>query len=199
MTDTGATKGSETGTGYMTHLQGGSKHGVFSWLVGVIISFVLFQSPSLNPGQGIADANIDIVLQDVPNWKLSSYTYYGGHFVEVTPEDLMYSSTNIATYLGGIHLLAFVIPGVILVIAGYHYTRTQNPSSLTDARVYGASIVGGYAVLMLLGVFLFNHSQADGYGNQWALTLSMGRSLFAGILYPLVFGAIGGQLAYNNT
>lgn len=199
MTDTQVTKGSETGTGYLTYLLGASKHGVFSWLVGVITSFVLFQSPSINPGHSIVNANIDIVLQEVPGWKLSSYTYYGGHFVEVTPEDLVYSSTNIATYLGGIHLLAFVIPGVILVLAGYHYTRTQNPSSLTDARVYGASIVGGYAILMLLGVFVFNHSQTDGFGNQWALTLSMGRSLFAGILYPLVFGAIGGHLAYNHT
>ncbi|MCF2206891.1 hypothetical protein KI372_00440 [Halobacterium salinarum] len=199
MTKTGTRQGENRSRDYLKLLQRGSKHGILSWFVGIIISFVLFRNPSLNPGQGITNANIDIVLQDVPSWKLSSYTYYGGHFVEITPEDLLYSSTNIASHLGGIHLLGFIVPVAVLVLTGYYYTQAQNPTSLSDARIYGASIVGGYALLMLLGVFLFNHSQTDGYGNQWALTLSTGRALIIGILYPIVFGAIGGHLAYNRS
>lgn len=183
---------------YINYLRGGAKYGAASWLTGIIISLLLFREPPLNPGSGLLDANIDIVLADVPQWKIASYIYYGGHFVRVTPEDLMYGPQNLATYFGGIHLFAFLLPAIILLSAGYLHTRDKNPHTLLSARLYGASIVGAYAILMIIGIFFLNHHGSDDYGNQWAITLSFSRTLIFSIVYPIVFGSIGGQLAYTK-
>jgi len=183
---------------YVQMLRQGGRFGVVGWLVGIVVSVVLFRSPSLQPGQGIAGANIDTVLVQVPGWRLGTYTYYGGHFVQITPEDLMYGPVNLALHAGGVALLAFVLPVVVLACAGYVHVQRQDPDSLSDARRYGASIVGGYAVLMVAGVFLFNYSTTDSYGNYWAITLSFARTVVFAVVYPVVFGAVGGQIAYSS-
>lgn len=183
---------------YVSVLRRGSRFGAAGWLVGIVVSFVLFRSPSLQPGQGLAGANIDTILVQVPGWRLSAYTYYGGHFVRITPEDLMYGSANMALHVGGVALLAFLLPAITLLVAGYLYTQRQNPETLSDARRYGTGIVGGYAVLMVLGRFLFNYSTTDSYGNQWAITLSFGRTVVFALVYPVVFGAVGGQPAHSS-
>jgi hypothetical protein len=85
---------------------------------------------------------------------------------------------------------------VVLVGAGYllasHVTSPQPP--VTDRMEAGITLAVGYLPLAFFGGFLFEDDTILGSSNSVSPDIFAG-VLIAGLVFPLVFGALGGYLA----
>ena len=134
------------------------------------------------------DSDSDVSLLNELGW-----TFYSSHyFVDI---DLQFDTHNVIAD-GDPQLpevLFYLVPVVVLVAAGFVVAKTvaQGRSS-TDWAVAGATITAGYLPLIVIGTFLFQHSES-------VVTAApeLGESLlFAGLVFPILFGAIGGVIAF---
>jgi len=84
----------------------------------------------------------------------------------------------------------------VLIGAGYLLTsRVSTPgSSVADRMEAGMTIAVGYLPLAFFGGFLFEDETMLGSSNSVSPDIFAG-VLIAGLLFPLVFGAIGGYLS----
>lgn len=125
-------------------------------------------------------------------WKIIGWLYYAAHFVEsrVAVGPVIAYVDLVAQGEGTLEVL-YVVPPLFLLVAGYLVARrTDSRETVADGARAGVSVVGGYLVLVLVGVFAF---QVGGSGPELVPSL-----LLAGVVYPLVFGALGGALAAST-
>ena len=88
-----------------------------------------------------------------------------------------------------------LIPVVVLVGAGFLLAGYADARSLGDGALAGGSLVAGTLVLALVGTVLFSVEQSQfGVSLEASPALVQG-TLLVGILYPAVFGALGGMLS----
>jgi len=84
----------------------------------------------------------------------------------------------------------FLVPPVLLVLAGALVAVAGRAEGPLRGAVGGATVTVAYLPLSVVGAFLFAISVGDATAGPTLATAV----LLAGIVYPLVFGAIGGAL-----
>lgn len=93
-------------------------------------------------------------------------------------------------------LILFLIPPIALLITGWLSGRLGRPSvdgMLPAGSKQGLLVVIGYLPLTVAGILLFSVSRPmDGFGIGPNLLLGV---LVMGIIYPVIFGGIGGWLS----
>ncbi|AGN01653.1 hypothetical protein L593_08540 [Salinarchaeum sp. Harcht-Bsk1] len=125
---------------------------------------------------------------------------YGAHFVDSKSTVSMMGQTQSQTSnfvseasLEAPELLYQIIPIVVLVGAGIALVRTFDIQDETDAAIAGAATAIGYVVLTVVGTFVFEMSESQqGISVDVAPELGLVTVLLMGIVYPAVFGGIGG-------
>lgn len=148
---------------------------------------------------------------------VAGWVFYAAHNVRIQVTGLAGRRTDTVTVdlfkgfgeLVGLNqtvpeLLYLSIPIIMLVGAGYlTRQRIAEPGLETSTvAVLGTSIIVGYLPLVAFGRFFFTHSENRVIvGREVVVTvepvLSMALIL-AGIVYPIVFGAIGATLAQRT-
>ena len=95
------------------------------------------------------------------------------------------------------HSFLYVIPPIVLTFCGVLHTAGQGRvRSISAAAVEGATIAVGYLVTVLVGLVLFAESEAA-LGISATLRPDIISSfLIAGIVYPVLFGVLGGVLYF---
>jgi|AntDeeMinimDraft_4_1070355.scaffolds.fasta_scaffold00008_72 hypothetical protein len=84
-----------------------------------------------------------------------------------------------------------LIPVAVLVATGYVLATEVNAQEITDGAVAGATLSLGTTVLAVVGTFLFTI-------NEQSLSISpvlIDSVLLVGVVFPVVFGAIGGAIS----
>ena len=132
---------------------------------------------------------------------------YSSHFVEsnVDASTPMGSSSETQQLLseGFTELSEYVyyaVPIVVLLVAGIALARAIDATDLETAAIAGAASAVGYAVLTIAGTFIFEFEQPITMGGQQVGTATATPTMGAmtivvmGLLYPIVFGAIGGAI-----
>lgn len=118
-------------------------------------------------------------------WPASGF--YSSHFGATTLSPLGLLSVD-----GGIPGIVFIlIPIAVLVFAGYRATA-RHDGDATDRFAQGAATASGYGVLMLVSlpvVRMISNAPMTGFGPTVTRIV-----LVAGVLYPVVFGGLGGAL-----
>lgn len=176
-------------------LVAGGAYGAAAWSVGYLVSLALFRGIQLGPGT-VPDLEQAWVLREVPGWALSAYVFYGGHLVSVVFPAGRPTYFNLALGLGGsTTLVALSVPVLTLTAAGLLHARRRTPASVSRARVYGASIALGYALLMVAGAVLFEYTVHTDEDVARAVVVHLPQAAVLGIVYPAVLGALGGSLA----
>ncbi len=84
-----------------------------------------------------------------------------------------------------------LIPILSLVLFGFLLARYVGVQTTQDGALAGGTIILGSVPLTLIGVFLFSVEE-DGSELSPVLSDSV---LFVGVLFPLIFGAIGGAIS----
>lgn len=172
----------------------GAVAGVLSWIVGYVFTYLLVASDIRESGlnqfaQAFGDGDA--------TYELVGWVFFNSHLVDAVI-DAPFVGSRTANFVGGedgFSVLLFAIPAVLLVAAGLAVGRSQGVTRANDGAVAGALIVPGYLVLCIVGAVLFRVEVGGASGEPDLLPAI----LLAGVVYPLVFGAIGGVVAAVTT
>jgi len=164
--------------------------GALSWVVGYVLTYVLVSSDVRDSGlnqfaQAFGDGDA--------TYELVGWVLFNAHFVDVVIDAGFFGSRT-ATFVGGedgFTTLLYVVPPALLVAGGLAVGRSQGVTDVDAGAVAGALVVPGYLVLCVVGAVLFR-VEAGGAAGEPDLLPAV---LLAGLVYPLVFGALGGVLA----
>ncbi|GAD51756.1 hypothetical protein MBEHAL_0516 [Halarchaeum acidiphilum MH1-52-1] len=153
----------------------------------------LWQANRVRESLQNVNAIIDLLGgQTIPAWKIVGWLFYNAHFVSVTRPALGggRTTTNLIAS-GDAPQLLYVLPPLFLLVAGVILVRYAGLTAPRDGALCGTVVSLGYAVPTWIGVFAFRITTDDAWmGPAVALGL-----VLAGVVYPVVSGAIGGALA----
>ncbi|WP_148858808.1 hypothetical protein [Natronococcus pandeyae] len=173
--------------------------GATAWVVGYILTYAAaigdvqasedFESLEAATGEDLAVEMIGLLFFNAHNVPADAPQY--SVLQALDPRH------NFILAEGGSTLVLYAVPILVLLFAGAivtRYTQTVR-GSVTDAALTGSIVIVGYLPLVILGTFVFTVAPGE-EAMAPNLLLSIG---FAGTFYPLVFGAIGGVIAYFAT
>lgn len=170
----------------------GAVGGVLAYVLGYLVVYG-WQAPSVRETLSGINAIIELVGgQTIPVWQAVGWLFYNAHAVPLQFPALGPGSASRSLIgEGGAASVLFIVPPVLLLLLGAGVAWWTDVDDIAAGAVAGSTILLGYVVLAAVGVFLFRYSIQDAFIGP-ALARGL---LLAGILYPAVFGAIGGGLA----
>ncbi|QLC32806.1 transporter [Halarchaeum sp. CBA1220] len=130
--------------------------------------------------------------QAIPAWQAVGWLFYNAHFVSFTYPS--FGGGRTATNLiasGNAPQLLYVLPPLFLLVGGYLLVRSVSLADPTDGALCGTVLSLGYAVPAWFGVFAFRITTESNWLGPDLVT----GIVLAGVVYPVVFGAIGGAVA----
>ncbi len=167
----------------------GSVVGFLTWVLGYLFTYLIASSE-------IRDSQLSRFLEflgeDPATFEMVGWVFYNAHFVDVVFEGVPFFGAE--SFLGGeegFTMLLYAIPPLVLIGAGLAIGRYGGARDVSAGAVAGLTVVPGYLLLSIAGVFLFEITLGDASG---APDLVAGIFL-AGLVFPALFGALGGVLA----
>lgn len=169
---------------------GGVGAGIAAYVLGYLVTYVLHRS-SIEEDISVFNTIVSLFGGDpIPAWQGVGWLFYNAHLVDtVIGSDQ--TSNIIASTDGATFTLLYAVPIVLLFAGGAALAVFSNPSSPLDGTITGMQTVLGYFPLAVIGVFVFAYSVADTTVQPDLITAV----LLAGIVYPLLFGGLGGTVA----
>ncbi|MCY4731880.1 hypothetical protein KY092_15070 [Natronomonas gomsonensis] len=167
----------------------GALAGVAAWVLGYVFTYLLVSSDLRESGlnqfaQAFGDGDA--------TYELVGWVFFNSHFAETVIDAGFFGDTT--SFIGGENgftALLYVIPVALILASGLAIGRYQGVTDINDGAIAGALVVPGYLILSIVGAFLFR-VEAGGASGQPDLLPAI---ILAGIVYPVVFGAIGGAIA----
>ncbi|GAA0538393.1 transporter [Halorubrum ejinorense] len=182
-----------TDSSLTTNAVGGAVAGAAAYVLGYLFVYVT-QSDQVEEGLSGINFFADLFGGDpISVWRGVGWLFYNAHFVDVSVPSLIGAarSVNFVSQAdGGAYL--FVVPPVLLVLAGLAAGRVAGASTPVDGARAGALLTAGYLPLAVVGGFLFRVSVGDGATVAPDMITTV---LLAGAVYPVAFGAIGGAVS----
>ncbi|MDT3436262.1 hypothetical protein [Haloarcula sp. 1CSR25-25] len=172
--------------------------GALAGAAAFVLTYVLVYALSIATVQ---DALLTTVAEafgdDRAAWKIVGWVFFNAQFVTTT-------ITVTVPFLGGTSAVNFIaeteslspvlylLPPAVLTAAGIATARIDGATDIGRAVRVGTAVVLGYLPLAVLGAVLFTVSAGD--SGQGAPTL-LTAVVLAGVVYPAVFGSVGGAIA----
>lgn len=168
----------------------GAAAGVLAWIVGYAFTYLLVGSDVRNSG---INRFIEAFEGEPATYELVGWVFYNAHLTDVVYDGFggMFLPANYVGGEDGFTVLLYVIPPALLLAAGLALGRYQGETETNAGAVVGATVLSGYLVASIVGVFLFEVSAAGTTGRPDLVPAV----LIAGLVYPVVFGAAGGVVA----
>jgi hypothetical protein len=163
----------------------GAVAGASAWVLTYLFTYIITSSEIQNSlfGRVLEAAEIGV-------WQAVGWVFFNAHFVN-TNVDLGFFGSGAVNAIGGENgftPLLYVIPPLLLLIAGLAVGRYAGAGDDTaQAAMAGVTVVIGYGVLSIVGVFLF--------ATESVTPDPITGILLAGIVYPAVFGTVGAVAA----
>lgn len=179
------------------HAPTGAVFGATSFLLSYVLTYAFVVIDGVDTSDG--------------GWTLVGLVLYSAHNVETVASasgvggsvtgsfNLIHNSLSEFTDLGSAvpTLFYYLVPVVALLVAGFLTVRVvdDRAASVGAGAAAGATVALGYLVLAVVGRFVFEVSQSA-FGAQVTLAPDLVTAVvLLGIVYPVVFGAIGGAAA----
>lgn len=171
----------------------GAVAGLGAYVLGYLVTY-LWQSGAVRDRLRGINALVEFFGADpVPAWRAVGWYFYNAHFVDVLIPSFGGTRTEnfIASADGGSVTLLYLVPPTVLLLAGFAVAAYSNADDPRDGALVGLSVVPTYALLALVGTFVFAYGSGDGGSVRPDYVTGV---LLAGLAYPIVFGAAGGAL-----
>lgn len=188
--DGGPADGSDSVTGGVPIVEGAAA-GLAAWIVGYLVTYLVV-------APGVRDSPLNQIIEaldgEPATYEMVGWVFYNAHFVDTVFSDLPLVGSYTTAYIGGdegFTVLLYVVPIVFLLLAGLAVGYYRGVDDPTDGAVAGATVVTGYLVLSVAGLFLFELS----VGGASAAPDQLAGVVLAGLIYPLVFAGAGGVAA----
>ena len=164
----------------------GAVAGAVAYVVGYLLTYLLAAGTIRSAP---ATQVLELLTGNSPVWKLVGWTFYGGHFVDAIVPGIFGGSNAVnLVATDPISDVVYVVAPLALLVAGAALAHLADASEPVEGAKAGVAVVAGYLPLAVVGVFVFTVSiESASAGPDLAPALFL-----AGLLYPLVFGAVGG-------
>lgn len=168
----------------------GTVAGVLAWALGYGITYVVV-------ADDIRDSTLNEILEflndDPATFEWVGWVFYNTHFVDTVIEDVPLWGSDTTTFVGsdgGFTALLYLVPIGMLLLAGILTAVYAQPTGPTGGLLAGIVPVGGYAIVSIIGVFVFE-LEIDQTSIAPELIPAI---VLAGVMYPLVWSGLGGLL-----
>jgi hypothetical protein len=164
--------------------------GIVAWVLGYVFTYLLvatdLESSPLN-------RFVEFFEGESATYELVGWVFYNAHLVDISYTGIGVFSPprNFVGGEDGFTVLLYLIPPALLIVAGLAIGRYQGVTEPNGGAITGALVTPGYLILSIVGTFLFSVSVGDASGAPDLIPAVF----IAGLVYPVVFGAIGGVLA----
>lgn len=176
-------------------LKQGAVFGAASFLVSYILTVLIVAAAEANDftddlieaaGWVYYNAQLaDVKIRSVPESNDDAIIVFDGTINYVTDNQVLGSTLEMPS------VVYQLIPILSLLLFGFLLARYVGVQTTQDGALAGGTVILGSVPLTLIGVFLFS-SEFDGVELSPVLLESI---LFVGVLFPLIFGAIGGAIS----
>jgi len=195
---TGQRRQASAGEVFQRNLKTGATLGAAAYVVGYIVTTLFAALDGVDWGS------------NVPSWKGNGWLFYGTHNVETTVTltgsgqsasqnyDIFADPQNVTSTIP--EIIYLLVPALTLAGLGYlAYKRTsERQLDGGKAGALGATVIAGYFPLAALGAFLFEYSSSF-FGGTATVGPEVTTSIvLVGIVYPVVFGAVGAVVAHQR-
>lgn len=171
----------------------GALGGALAYLISYLITY-LWKAPAVADAlRGINLIATLLGVDAIPTWRGVGWLFYNAHFVRTRVPGP--GGPSLVDFLARTDLgwaLMVVIP-IVLILAGAGVAFKNDIVVTGRAAIHGAAIGIGYLPLAAVGTLLFAQPIAD-TGARIAPDL-LPAVLVAGLLYPILFGGVGGLLS----
>jgi hypothetical protein len=171
--------------------------GAGAFVATYVVTFVVWSLAELpEPDtfeEAFQQAIVEFVRDSVPTWKSAGYVQFNAHAVDLTYETAIGDGAIdlIALADGSLLTLVYVLPPLLLVVGGYLVASNAGVDGVGQAAALGALQLIGYGILAAVLAILVAHDTGG-----TALSVDIPSVVvFAGIVYPVVCGGIGGAIA----
>lgn len=156
------------------------------------------------PGEYAEAHSLGAVLATEPSpWTVGGWLFYNAHLVptslptaDATRGMLSTTTQNLLNAVGGPVLLLYLVPPLLLPVAGYLVVLLSDTHGVRGELTTGASVGLGYGACFAVGAFVFTAEAA-------AVTVLAGphgiASIAVAITYAPLLGALGGYVARHRT
>ncbi|MEF8779395.1 MAG: transporter [Haloferacaceae archaeon] len=177
----------------------GAIAGAAAWIAGYLLTalIVLARIEDTELGE-ISDA----VGDDGGGIEFVGWVFFNSHFVDTVVEAdvLGFGGSTTVSFVGGDGFtpLLYLVPVALLIGSGLAVGRAQGVTETADGAVAGALVVPAYLALSVIGALVFRVSTeaiGSSFSGQPELLPAI---LLGGVVFPAVFGAIGGIVAANT-
>ena len=172
----------------------GAVGGAAAYVLGYLVTYVT-QSGRVEEGLSGINFFADLFGGDtISVWRGVGWVFYNAHFVDVEVPALIGAARSvnfIAESDGGFTYL-YLVPPLLLLVSGVAIARAAGAATPVDGARSGVLAVAGYLPLAVIGAFLFRYALGDGESVAPTLVTAV---LLAGLVYPALFGAVGGAAA----
>lgn len=161
--------------------------GAGAWILGYLVTYALAGEKVKNAG---AVQLVEAVSGEEIAWKIVGWIYYNAHFVETTVDAPIFG-TNAVNFIAqseGNAWVLYLLPPLVLLATGALAARYTGHESAEAGAKTGALLTPGYFVLAVVGALAFGVSSGQASAGPDLLMAAF----LAGIVYPVVFGALGG-------
>lgn len=176
-------------------LKKGAVFGAASFLVSYILTLIIIAAAEANDftddlieaaGWVYYNAQLaDVKIRSVPESNDDAIIVFDGTINYVTDNQVLGSTLEMPS------VVYQLIPILSLLLFGFLLARYVGVQTTQDGALAGGTVILGSVPLTLIGVSLFS-SEFDGVELSPVLLESI---LFVGVLFPLIFGAIGGAIS----
>lgn len=172
----------------------GAAGGVAAYVFGYLVAYVT-QRERIDDELAAFNFVADLFGGDpIPSWQAVGWVFYNAHFVATEVPSLAGGArveNFIASADDGSLTFLYAVPVVLLLAAGFAASSLADAETPVDGASVGALVVAGYLPLAVVGAFAFRYAVGEGTIAPDPVTAV----LLAGVVYPAVFGAVGGAVA----
>ncbi len=175
-------------------LLSGTVAGLVTWIVGFVTTYVLV-------APNVRESGLNRIIEafdgEPATYELVGWVFYNAHLVETVIRDIPLIGSRTTSYIGGeagFTTVLYIVPVAFLFVAGLGLARYRAVDTPTAGALVGSTVVPGYLLAAVTGVFLFEVTVGGATGGPDLLPAVV----LAGIVYPLLCagggGAVGGLL-----
>lgn len=174
--------------------------GVLAYLAQYAVAFALLgsrtgtalQSIQIEAAYGDPEAFTTFLDGTIPAWKAVGWFLHSAHnakLIAPLPDLGQTLTLNLVARTGGQYQLLYLLPPIVLLVAGFVVARTATTYGARGEQYTGASVALGYLPCCVAGGLLFS------VGTPTISPSLVTSILYAGVGYPVVFGYLGGLAA----
>lgn len=194
----------------------GALYGAIAYVLGVVATFALVAIDDNLGAETVSGFQLDGGPSDIGFAGLdpsaldfAGWIFYNAHFVETIQRSEASNAdgrigleqngnilSDVTTQIP--EVVYYLVPVLVLTAAGYLLARQLAPENSIDGVLAGSSLAVGYFPLVILGSVFFRQTQSVTIsGVEFSVTVAPNLAMaiiIAGIVVPVMFGAIGGLL-----